>query len=228
MNFFYIIAVIGALVFALLFSGCMSTSPQVQTPTYIPATTVSLTPAVTPTIPLFPDALALNEYAHFGSGNKQGEATVYKYEVLSSYNWTSPEWNNPYKAVAAGPSGVEYGYNTENPHEGNTFLFVFVKVLNTGIDAIYAPSANQFVVFSNGVAYNQSSVPASDVTINQVSGSQYSDLIGPAGTVGVVQPGQSNELDGYLIYEIPGSFSPDTTYVACNLDFVNQSVWKLG
>ena len=107
------------------------------------------------------------------------------YEVLSNYNWTSPERNNPYQEVAAGPSGIENGYNTETPHEGNTFLFVFVKILNTGKDAIYAPSANQFVVYSNGAAYNQSSIPTSGVTINQVSGTQFVDLTGPAEPLGL-------------------------------------------
>jgi hypothetical protein len=223
---FYPLAVFGVLVIFLLFAGCTSTTPHVQKPTYAPTTTVALTPATTPP-PLFPNALALNETVQFGSGNKQGEATVYNYEVLSNYNWTSPERNNPYQEVAAGPSGIENGYNTETPHEGNTFLFVFVKILNTGKDAIYAPSANQFVVYSNGAAYNQSSIPTSGVTINQVSGTQFVDLTGSGGTVGVVRPGEGNALDGYLIYQIPSSFSPNATYVTCSLDFVNQSVWKL-
>ena len=43
---------------------------------------------------------------------------------------------------------------------------------------------------------------------------------------GVVQPGQSNGLDGYIIYEIPSSFSPHTTYVT--LDYENQPEWVTG
>jgi len=229
----YTIAVFGILVLALLVSGCTSsTSSQGQTPASVPPPGVvaqSPTPTAASAAAPFPNALALNEYAHFGTGNEQGKATVYRYEVKSNYNWTSPSWSSPSdQAAASGPSGVEYGYNMAKPGEGNTFLFIFVSVLNTGQHAVYAPSAQQFVVFSDGKTYNYTSVPSSDVIIDQVPGSQYVDQIGPGGTVGYILPGESNKADGYLIYEIPSSFSPDTTYVVSNLDYQTQAVWNLG
>jgi len=225
MKFSYVLAGFGVLVFVLLVSGCTSTTPQVQTQqiqtsTYTP--TVSLSP--TPTSVPFPNALALNQYDQFGSGENQGTGTVYGYKVLSNYNWTSPQFNsNPYQEVAGGQN-VQNGYTTVTPHEGNTFLFVFVRFLNTGTNVINAPSAAQFYVYSNGTSYTQSSINAPQVTITPVIGSQYANLAGTSG--GVVQPGQSNGLDGYLIYEIPSSFSPNTTYVT--LDYENQPEWVLG
>jgi hypothetical protein len=232
MKFIKTITVFGVLFFVLLFSGCTSTSPQVTTPTVIPTTAVVIltpTPTAVPITMPYPNALALNEYASFGSGNEQGKATIYRYEVRPNYNWTSPSWNSPREQVAASPPlDLQRGYNMEKPQAGNTFLFVFVRVVNTGDKAVYAPSGKQFVVSSNGKMYNFSSVHSSDVIIDKVSGTQYDYQIGRGGTVGYVQRGESNAADGYLIYDIPASFSPGTTYVVSNLDSHNQAAWKLG
>jgi hypothetical protein len=107
MKFRFTIAVVGVLIVVLLFSGCTSTTPPVQTQTPVPTTpAVTVTPTPTP-VP-FPNALALNEYATFGSGNEQGTATVYKFEVNSDYNWTSPSWNSPAQQEA----WLQYGKTT--------------------------------------------------------------------------------------------------------------------
>jgi len=177
----------------------------------------------------FPNALALNQYASFGSGDEQGKATVYRYDIKPNYNWTSPSWNSPREQAAASPPlDLQQGYNREKPHEGNTFLFMYVRVMNTGDKAVYAPSGKQFVVSSNGNMYNFSSVHSSDVIIDTVTGTQYDYQIGRGGVVGYVQPGESNKVEGYLIYEVPASFSPGNTYVVSNLDYKTRAVWKLG
>jgi hypothetical protein len=183
----------------------------------------------TPTAVPFPNALVLNEYATFGSADMIGKATVYGYDIKPSYNWTSPSWNSPQEQGAASPPlGIQRGYTMEKPQEGNTFLFVYIRVTNTGKNAVYAPSAQQFVVSSNGTFHNYSPVHGADVIIDKVPGTQYDYQIGRGGTVGYVQPGESNTADGYLIYEVPATFSPTTTYVVSNLDYQNQAVWKLG
>jgi hypothetical protein len=192
----------------------------------------SQTPTATPTVALFPNALSLNEYANYGSGNEQGEATVYRYEVKSSYNYTSASGNSAREQAEAigssGASGPENGFNTAKPEDGDTFLFVYVRVRNTGSSAVNVPSAQQFVVFSNGKAYNYTSTYNPDVVIHTISGTQYDYQFGPGGTTGYIQPGDSNAADGYLIYDIPAPFSPNTTYVVCNLDYQTQAVWVLG
>ena len=224
----YTISFFGVLFLIALFSGCTSTSPPVQPQTSVP-TTVVVIPSPAPAPVPFPDALALNEYATFGSGDEQGRATVYRYEIKPNYNWTSPSWNSPgQQAAASPPLGLQHGYTTEKPGEGNTFLFVYIRVENTGKNAVYAPSAKQFVVNSNGTVYNYSPVQSADVTIDNVPGTQYDYQIGRGGTVGYVQPGESNSADGYLIYEVPATFSPPATYVVANLDYRNQAAWKLG
>ena len=227
MKFIYTIAVFGVLFFLLLFSGCTSTSPPVQTPTTMPTTAV-VTLSPTPTAVPFPNAMAQNEYATFGSADKIGKATVYRYEVKPSYTWTSPSWNSPREQAAASPPlELQRGYNLEKPQEGNTFLFVYVRVMNTGTNAVYAPSAKQFIVSSDGKMYSYSPVHSSDVIIDKVTGSQYDYQIGRGGTIGYIQPGESNKAEGYLIYEIPATFSPGTTYVVSNLDYQTSAAWKL-
>jgi hypothetical protein len=225
MKFRFTLAVWGVLIVVLFFSGCTSTTPPVQIQTPVP-TTAALTP--TPTAVPFPGALALNEYATFGSGERQGKATVYQFEIKSDYNWTSPTWNSPgQQSSASQPLGLQRGYNTEKPQAGNIFLFIYIRVLNTGTNAVYAPSAKQFVVSSNGKVYNYSSVRSSDVTIDKVFGIQYDYQIGRGGEVGYVQPGESNRAEGYLIYEVPAALTPQDTYVLVNLDYQNQAVWRL-
>jgi hypothetical protein len=223
------ISFFGVLFIVLLFSGCTSTSPQVPAPTPVPTTAAVVILSPTPTAVPFPNALAQNEYATFGSADRIGKASVYGYAIKPSYNWTSPSWNSPgEQAAASQPLELQRGYTMEKPQEGNTFLFVYVRVLNPGKNAVYAPSAKQFVVISNGTPHNYSPVHGSDVIIDKVPGTQYDYQIGRGGTVGYIQPGESNAADGYLIYEVPAAFSSNTTYVVSNLDFQNQAVWKLG
>jgi hypothetical protein len=230
MKFFYPAAIVGILVILVFFTGCTGTSPVVVTPapTPVPVTTIA-TPLATPTAVPFPDALALGQYAGFESGNTRGKATVYKYDVKPNYNWTSPSFNSPSEQAAASlPLELQRGYNMEKPRDGNVFLFIWVRVENTGNNAVYAPSGKQFVVTSGGKTYNYSSVHGSDVIVDKVSGTQYDYQIGRGGVVGYVEPGVSNAADGYLIYEVPSTFSPGSAYVLGRLNFLTQAEWKLG
>jgi hypothetical protein len=226
MRYSYTIAVFGVLLSVLLFSGCTSTAPQVQATTAVPTTVVIPSPAITQ-VP-FPNALSVNEYATFGSGTQQGRASVTRYQVKPDYSWTDPSWNSPSEQLASSqPNDVQEGYNQAKPKEGNTFLFVYVSVENTGSDTIFVPSANQFVVFVDGKAYNYTSVHGSSVIISTVSDSQYRFVRGQRDPIEYIQPGDT-KVAGYLIYEIPAPFMPGKTYVASNLDYKNSAVWKLG
>lgn len=232
MTFIKTIAFFGVVILILLSSGCTSTSPQVQSGTSVPTTAVAIqsqTPALTHTAVQFPNVLEMTWYYTYGTGDERGKATVYRYEVHPTYNWTTPSWNSARdQAAASEPLALQRGYTIETPQEGNTFLFVYVQVENTGKNAVYAPSAKQFVVSSEGKMYNYSSLHGSDVIVDKITGTQYDYQVGRGGTVGYIQPGESNKADGYLIFEIPAQFSPNTTYVVSNLDYQNQAVWKLG
>jgi hypothetical protein len=42
-----------------------------------------------------------------------------------------------------------------------------------------------------------------------------------------VYPGESNAIDGYLIYEVPQSLTPDKTFVDISFNSQDRAVWKL-
>jgi len=221
---------IGFLTLAVILAGCTSSSPAVPVQTTaVPATAVTTIPTPTATPVPFPNALALNAYGSFGSGEKTGKAAVYKYLVRPNYTWTAPSYNSAHEqSVYNQPNDIQYGYNIQKPADGNVFLFVYLHVVNTGTSAVNAPSAKQFTVNINNVAYSYSPVSSSDTVVNNIDGTQYDFSFGSGNTVGYVLPGESNAADGYLIYEVPASFTPEKTFVVGNLDFQTQAVWKLG
>jgi hypothetical protein len=235
MKFFSTVATIGLLVIILFCSGCINTSPQAPLQTTVPSPSITTpspvlsTPVPAPAPAVYSDALPLGRYATFGSGSETGEATVYSYEIRPDYTWTSPSFNSPREQAASSPPNeVQRGYNLEKPGEGDTFLFIYVRVNDTGSSAVYAPSASQFVVYNKGILYNYTSVHGSDVVIDTVPGTQYDYQIGRGGAVGYIQPGDSNKAEGYLMYEVPAAINPPDTYVVVNLDYRNQAVWRLG
>jgi len=215
----------GLLILVVLSCGCT----QEQKPAAVTPPSVSLTTSPAPAVNPYPDAKPLNAPAAFGSGDMTGTATVTKYIVKPYYNWTSPTWLSARELAAyAPPKEVRLGYNMEKPAAGNTFLFVFFKVANTGPKAIYALSPQQVVVFVDGKTYSYRPVSDSDVTIDGISVTQYDYQIGKGGTGGYIQPGTSNAAEGYLIYEVPDSMTPDTTFVIANLDYQTRAEWVLG
>jgi hypothetical protein len=235
MKFSHFSAAIGILLAVLLCSGCMNATPQGPSQTTAPATVFTTLPPTTativptPAVTVYPGALALGQYATFGTEGRQAKASVIKCEIRPTYNWTAPTFNSPgSQSAASGPNEVQRGYTTQKPKAGNTFLFVYVSLVNTGSAAIYAPSASQFVASANGIVYNFTSVQGSDVVIDTVPGTQYDYQIGRGGQVGYIQPGESNKADGYLIYEVPAAISLKDAYVLVNLDYQNRAVWRLG
>ena len=211
----------------IVFSGCTSTAPPAATPAPVVVTTTA-TPAPEPIT--YPGALALNQETSFGIAGMNGTATVYKAETRSTYSWSSPSYNSPHEQQEAGDSlyTTQKGYNTEKPKDGNTFLFVYVRLANTGSERMVAPSPNQFIVDYNGKTYPYSSVRGSDVTVSTVRVTQYDYQIGKGGVAGFIMPGAGNAADGFLIYEVPASIDLSKTAMIIALDSGHQSAWKLG
>ncbi len=217
----------GILVLAILSTGCTNATPPVVEQTPAPATILTTPTTLVTTVP-FPNALSLNQRGMFGTGTRTGETTVYRYLAVPNYSWTAPTFNSPHQVeIYNPPYSTQYGYNIEEPAAGNIFLFVYLRVIDTGTTAIYAPSAKQFTVNYDGKTYLYKSLVSSDVVVNGISGKQYDFNFGPGGTVGYVQPGESNAADGYLIYEVLENFIPKKTFVTGNLDFQTQASWRL-
>jgi hypothetical protein len=228
MKYIVSLAAVAALILLIVFSGCTGTpsAPQPVT-TAVPVTTVA-TPAPTPTANPFPNALALNVPLSLGAGKKTGEMTVSAYKLKPTYTWVDPSWNSPQEqAASSGPLEVQKGYNTAKPHEGNTFLFIYLGVVGTGTEPVYAPSPHQIVVASEGKTYQYSSLASAQTTVNGESGAQYDYQISTGGTGGYVQPGKSNAVKGFLIYEVPATLVPEKTIVLTTPDPATRGEWKL-
>jgi hypothetical protein len=44
----------------------------------------------------------------------------------------------------------------------------------------------------------------------------------------ISRQGESNAVEGYIIYEVPESLTPEKTYVTIVLPDKNEAVWVLG
>ena len=209
-------------------AGCANTAPAMPAPVTTAPVQVTTTATPVPEPTPWPGALALNHEAIFGIAGKNGTATVYKAELRSNYSWSSPSFNSPRGQAQAGePLGTQHGYSTTEPAAGNRFLFVYVRLTDTGADRMVAPSPNQFVVNYDGKIYPYQSVAGSDVSIISVRVNQYDYQIGTGGVAGYLQPGDGNAADGYLIYEVPATIDLSKAYLAVTLDTEHQAAWKL-
>jgi hypothetical protein len=216
------------LVLLVVFSGCTGTSPAPQPALPSVPATPPPTPVSTPTPNPYPNASAPNVPVSFGTGTKTGEMTVYGYMVRPAYTWTDPSWNSPrQQGESSAPLETQKGYNTQKPEQGNTFLFIFVNVAAAGTEAVWAPSPRQIVVVSDGLTYEYSSLESAQTIVDGVQGMEYDFQLGSGGTGGYVQPGKSNNVKGFLIYEVPAAFDPERTYVIAHPDSRTEGVWKL-
>ena len=207
-------------------AACTSTAPPAPTPA--PVVTTTAMPVQEPT--QYPGALSFFQQALFGIAGTNGTATVYKAEVRSTYQWTSPSYNSPREQLGAGESlyTTQHGYITEKAKEGNTFLFAYIRLENIGSERMVVPSPHQFIVHFDGKTYPYSSVHSSDVTVSSVRVTQYDYQIGRGGVAGTIAPGPSNAADGFLIYEVPASIDLTKAALVITLDPEHQSAWKLG
>jgi len=227
------VLVLGAVIALLLAAGCMTAPPAntgtvSPTATVVPVTTTS-TPFPTPTA-MFPDALALKETFVINVGDTAGEATVYRYWLNDTYRWHNTLDNKDY---------------TQIPSKGNRYLIIFVNIVNTGNNKIWPPSTNAIHLWYAGNEYaldpdhylpgNVRDETNRAVTIDEI---QYYHQLHSADLVsdyryshgqklGAIYPGESNALDGYLIYVVPASLTPDQAYVQIVFNGKDTGVWNL-
>jgi len=226
--------ILGILVIAIALvfcAGCTSSqpvTPQSTPVTPVPTRTATIATPV-PTITPYPNALSMDQLAPFGKTDRTGTATVYKVNLVPDYTYSDPTFNSPHVQPQAGDAlGNQKGYNTLKPAAGNAFLFVYVRLANTGSKGLVAPSPGQFIVSYNGKSYSYSSVLDSTVTLSNVRVPQYDYTIGRGGVSGNINPGDSNAVDGFLIYEVPASIDLNKAALVVQLDPENQAAWALG
>jgi hypothetical protein len=206
--------------------------PATVVTTTVPPTTVPTAVLPTPTPEPFPGALPLNGVALFGNGTRwTTDVTVYKVWINDSYQWWSPDDNRYYMQVAP---------------EGEKYLVAFVDMANQGTDrAPLPPQANLNVLYGADIISpdpghplpNQKvDSPPSIVLIHEIEftkkmyASEYVEDFGYSHgeKLGYITPGESNAVDGYLVYEVPASLTPETSYFRIVLPGQDPAIWKLG
>ena len=176
--------------------------------------------------------LKLKEDYPFGNGTKWNSvATVYRIWINDSYRWFSPADSQYYTKVA--PPGKKY-------------LVVFISMVCRGPERAPLPQQNNvYVLYNNAVispdvshvlpTKNPDSTPKV-VRIGEIEwskkrfGSEYIEDYGYSHgqRLGYINPGESNAVDGYIIYEVPASLTPENAYLSIVMPQADTAQWKLG
>jgi hypothetical protein len=204
-----------ALSLTLLLAGCAGTTPSrvsgtpaVTTPVLPPTTEI---PPVTAMPESFPGALPLGTPYLYGRADIAMDVTVYKVEAMDEYDWWSPEWGR---------------YWNTSPKKGNHFLFALIRLVDRGTARARLPSESMFVLRGDGGSYVQTTDRDNSLWIKGIDVKQYDfyyDL-----TAGWIDPGESNKVESFLLYEVPASLTPDHAYLQATFSSKANATWKLG
>jgi hypothetical protein len=199
--------------------------------TTVPITTMATSIAPTPAPDPFPNALFLKSALPFGEGKIASEGTVYRVWINETYHWHNDMDNK---------------YYLQKPKPGNKYLFVFVNVFNKGDMRTWPPNSGNVVVNYNGQDYypdpthylpdKSSDRKATAIEVQEIQyfsklfGSEYVEDFGYShGTeLAYLYPGRSNAIDGYIVFEVPASLTPDKAYAKIEFNGYQVGVWKLG
>jgi len=236
-------------VLALLFcAGCTDQSKPAPAATSSPTvpiiTTTVPTTIVTTTPPLpttaardtrYPDALPLKAAFTFGKNTSwTSEASITRIWINDTYHWYNP---------------AELQYDTRIAPAGKTYLFVFIAMVNRGRErAPLPPYGNVYVISGNDLISPYSLHPLPKGTkdsidstprIARIAEIEYSkkvyssELVEDYGyshgqKLAYINPGESNAVEGYIIFEVPASIRPENTFVTISLPDQTKPVWVLG
>ena len=204
--------------------------------TTVIVTTHISTPIPTTIVPTntpiqFPDAYSIGELFNFNEGKYASRATVYRVWMNETYQWHNDKDNL---------------YYTQHPKAGNKYLMVYVNIENLGSTAYVYPKSSTIILHNDGNIYtidashslpdkagDRKEKPIEILEIEHQSDFFKMENVEDYGySHGMVQdfvyPGQGNAIDGYMIYEVPASLTPENTYVEIVFAGPYRAVWKLG
>ena len=238
--------IIGCIILLVSVAGCSGTAPaKIATPmpptslpplTPVPTPEITMntvTPQATTTLSQYPDALALKTMFPFASDtNRKSEVTVYRIWINNTYRWFNP---------------AENAYETRVAPPGKKYLFIFVTIMDLGTERTPIPSQNNiYVEYESAMISpdpshdlprkNTDSTPkvirVAEIEFlkKQFGNSEYVEDFGYSHglKLGYVNPGESNAVDGYIIYEVPEELTPEKAYVRIVSPGINEAIWKLG
>jgi len=180
------------------------TTPLPSTP---PVTSVAPSPSPQP----FPQALSLGDLYRYGREDVAMQATVYRVKAMDGYEWWSPQWGR---------------YWNTTPKTGNHFIFALVRLVDGGTARARLPSPAMFVLRGDGGSYIETSDRDSSLPIKGIEVKQYDYFYDR--TAGWIDPGESNRVDGFLLFEVPENLAPENTYLGVTFQSNADAVWKLG
>ena len=198
----------------------------------VPALNTTGSPVATPTEPASFHPLKLKQAFLFGNGTRwNSEIAVNRIWINDTYRWYNPE---------------ELQYDKRIAPAGKKYLLVFLSIINRGTErAPLPPHENIYVICENAVIapYSLHPLPMKNMDstprIARIAEIEYfrkvhsSELVEDYGyshgqKLGYVIPGESNAVEGYIIYEVPASMTPDKTYVTVTLPDKSEAFWVLG
>jgi hypothetical protein len=210
-----------ALVFiAALLSGCTggtstmpAETPPVTSEQTTPPSNTAATPVPATTAPLepFPGALSIGTSYDYGREEIAMEVTVSGVKAVDEYDWWSPNWGK---------------YWNTTPKEGNHFIFALVRLADRGTARARLPSPSLFVLHGDGNSYVQNVERDHSLWIKGIDVKQYDFYYDT--TAGWIDPGESNRVEGFLLYEVPGTLTLDKAYLGVTFSSKAEAVWRLG
>ena len=179
-----------------------------------------------------PVVLNFTEDYYFGNSTKwKSVATVYRIWINDSYQWFNPDDNRYYYKTAS---------------SGKKYLFVFISMVDMGKDRAPLPQqSNMYLLYDDVISSSDPShiLPTKNpdsspkvVRIAEVEwakkrfDTEYVEDFGYSHgqRLGYINPGVSNAVDGYIIYEVPESLTPENAYLAIVMPESDIAIWKLG
>ena len=213
-----LLLLIASLIVTTILAGCgggappqMPETPAVTTATATMPPAATAAPQVTAVPEPFPGALSLGMPYQYGREDIAMDVTVYKVKVMDEYDWWSPKWGR---------------YWNTTPKKGNRFLFALVRLIDRGTARARLPSQSMFVLHGDGGSYVQTSDRDNSLWIKGIDVKQYDFYFDT--TAGWIDPGESNKVEGFLLYEVPASLTPENAYLEATFSSKAAAVWKLG
>jgi len=202
---------------AILLSGCTNPAPTgpvtpliTETPA-APAVTATPAPAMTASAEPFPGALSVGTPYTYGRQDIAMEVTLYKVKAMDEYDWWSPKWGR---------------YWNTTPSKGDHFIFALIRFVDRGTARALMPMTHTFVLRSGDGAYIETTDRDNSLWVKGIDVKQYEYYYEDTG--GWIDPGESNEIEGFILYEVPESVTPQNSYISVIFTGKAAAVWKLG
>jgi hypothetical protein len=202
-----------------LLSGCTGqpVPGTTETPTVSPIAlpppppTETTSEPATPAPEPYPGALSIGTPYTYGREDISMEVTVYRVKAMDEYDWWSPKWGR---------------YWNTTPKKGNHFIFALVRLIDRGTARALMPMTHTFVLRSNGGAYIETTDRDNSLWVKDINVKQYQYYYEDTG--GWIDPGESNKIEGFVLYEVPTDVTPQNSYISVIFTGKADAVWKLG